>query len=219
MQESPEERITILVVNSRTFHEPGHPPMKHIPLAKLVTRLLTLAFLPVVWRVPVFALAGVAVGLGMLLVRVSEVSSYLSDHPRVCLNCHVMTPEYTTWARSSHRQVATCNDCHVPHDSLLRKYAFKAMDGLRHAAIFTLRREPQVIRALPASQQVIQENCRRCHARQLGGAAMLAHSGRRCADCHQTPHGDVQGLSTTPDVQVPHLAPILQLPSSGDTTP
>ena len=32
-------------------------------------------------------------------------------------------------------------DGHVPHDSFIRKYYFKASDGLRHATIFTLRKE------------------------------------------------------------------------------
>ncbi|HOF89710.1 MAG TPA: cytochrome c nitrite reductase small subunit, partial [Armatimonadota bacterium] len=161
---------------------------------------------------------GVAAGMGLLLVRVSEMPSYLSDDPRACINCHIMRPHYSTWEHSSHRQAATCNDCHVPHDSVIRTYAFKAKDGLRHAAIFTLRGEPQVIRATPASAAVIQENCVRCHERQLAHTS-LPGQGRACATCHDhVPHGDARSLSATPDALVPRLAPLLSRPS-GDATP
>ena len=57
-----------------------------------------------------------------------------------------MRSAYATWQHSSHRAVAGCNDCHVPQDNVLSKYYFKAKDGLRHATIFTMRAEPQVIK-------------------------------------------------------------------------
>ena len=60
-------------------------------------------------------LTGVIFGLGAYLVYVSKAYSYLSDDPKVCVNCHVMGPYYATWQHSSHKMVATCNDCHVPH--------------------------------------------------------------------------------------------------------
>lgn len=185
----------------------------------MLRTVLTLAFIPVGWRMPTFAMLGVAAGAGLLLLRVSEMPSYLSDNPRTCLNCHIMRPQYATWEHSSHRLNATCNDCHVPHDSVVRKYAFKAKDGMRHAAIFTLRREPQAIHALSASTAVIQQNCLRCHAAQLRGAFMLQQSGRFCTDCHDNvPHGDTRSLSATPDALVPPLEPLLTH-SSGDFVP
>lgn len=64
--------------------------------------------------------------------------SYVSDDPATCVNCHIMRPEYVTWHHSPHREHATCNDCHVPHDNVFRKYYFKGADGMRHATIFTL---------------------------------------------------------------------------------
>ena len=93
------------------------------------------------FRHKVFALAlvGVFVGLGAYLVYMSKAYSYLSDDPRVCINCHVMGPYYATWQHSSHAMRATCNDCHVPHNSIFSKYYFKASDGLRHSYVFTMR--------------------------------------------------------------------------------
>lgn len=172
--------------------------------------LLTLAFIPPGWRLPTFAMLGVAAGLGLLTVRISEMPSYLSDDPRACINCHIMRPQYATWEHSGHREVAVCNDCHVPHDSVLRKYAFKAKDGLRHAAIFTMRGEPQAIQATASSAAVIQANCLRCHQRQLRNAFLLTRSGRACTDCHpDIPHGDARSLSSTPNALVPRLTPLL----------
>lgn len=165
---------------------------------------------------PAFGMLGVMAGMGLLTVRVSEMPSYLSDSPRTCINCHIMTPEYTTWRHSSHATFTNCNDCHVPHDSLARKYAFKAKDGMRHATIFALRREPQVIEAHPASRQVIQANCRRCHARVIADIPSLSNGDRACTDCHSVPHGDVHSLASTPNMPSPHLPPVTLWPHNTD---
>ena len=41
--------------------------------------------------------------------------AYMTDDPQACANCHVMNEQYDGWIKSSHRSVAVCNDCHVPH--------------------------------------------------------------------------------------------------------
>jgi cytochrome c nitrite reductase small subunit len=124
------------------------------------------------------------------------------------MNCHVMTAEYVSWQHSSHAEAATCNDCHVPHDNALRKYAFKAKDGLWHATVFTMRWEPQVIRLSEGAVPVVEANCRRCHWGVVEGVAAGSHapSDLRCWDCHrEVPHGRVHGLATTPGVFQPRL--------------
>lgn len=162
-------------------------------------------------------LLGLAAGLALLVLHSSNAVSYLSDRPETCINCHVMVPQYVTWRNSSHRRVAVCNDCHVPHDSLLRKYAFKAADGARHSAVFTLRREPQVIRIKAAGRAVVQENCLRCHMDQvfavsagsIDDAAWKRGDGPLCWDCHrQVPHGRVHSLASTPNARAPRPAPV-----------
>lgn len=148
------------------------------------------------------------VGVGAYVAQVSQAASYLSDDPAACINCHVMIPQYSTWQRSSHARVAVCNDCHVPHDSLLSKYWFKAKDGSRHSLLFTLRRERQVIQAIPDSREVIQDNCVRCHIRTVETAVAPVHAdfSRACVDCHrEVPHGRVHSLSSTPHAAVPPL--------------
>lgn len=110
---------------------------------------------PRIWRPYATVLVAAIFGLGLYLVRLSNAASYLSDDPQACVNCHIMTPQYITWTRSSHREVAHCNDCHVPHNNIVNKYFFKAKDGAYHASVFTLRAEPQVIKALEPSIKVI----------------------------------------------------------------
>lgn len=167
---------------------------------------------PPQWQVAVIVVIGLLFGLVAVLFHVSRASSYLSDAPETCVNCHVMAPQYATWSKSAHREVATCNDCHVPQDNIFRHYFFKASDGLYHSTIFTLRIEPQVIRIREPGQRVVQENCVRCHidnihVTNLASARGDDHSyqeGFRCVDCHRaTPHGEINSLSAVPYEHVP----------------
>ncbi|MEW6702373.1 MAG: cytochrome c nitrite reductase small subunit [Bacteroidota bacterium] len=132
---------------------------------KIITHLIP----PLQWRFPVIVLFGIFAGLGFYLLHISNAVSYLSDDPKMCVNCHVMNPQYATWERGSHGRSVTCNDCHVPQNNFISKYLFKANDGLRHAAYFTLRWEPQVIRIKEDGKRAVQDNCIRCHS--TGGAS------------------------------------------------
>ncbi|MFD2568991.1 cytochrome c nitrite reductase small subunit [Pseudotenacibaculum haliotis] len=165
------------------------------------------------WRkVAVFFIA-VIVGLGAFMAKESEVVSYMSDNPQACVNCHVMTPVYNSWMHSSHRQWTTCNDCHVPHNNTLNKYYFKAKDGLFHATIFTLRKEPEVMFMREASEEVVQDNCIRCHIQNVTQTKYDGYiedhrenrTERKCWSCHQeVPHGSIHGISTVKN----NIAPI-----------
>ncbi len=177
-------------------------------------KLLRLLIPPPRWRLPVAVALGAFFGLAAYVVKISNAHSYLSDAPETCINCHVMYPQYATWNHSSHREVATCNDCHVPQTSFLAKYSFKAMDGLRHSTIFTLRLEPQVIQIKEAGKAVVQANCLRCHdflnqnVDTYGVTLEMADhdQGKLCWECHrEVPHGRVGGLSSTPRALVPQV--------------
>ena len=167
---------------------------------------------------PIIIVGGIISGLLCYTVYMSRAFSYLSDDPSACVNCHIMTPYYQTWMHSSHAQWANCNDCHVPHNNVINKYAFKAQDGLYHAAVFTMRAEPQAIRAKQASSQVIMNNCIRCHTQlntEFVNTGMIDYvqaqngAGKACWDCHtQVPHGKQSSLNLTPN------APTTPLPKS-----
>jgi cytochrome c nitrite reductase small subunit len=164
------------------------------------------------WKLPVLIASSVFTGLFLFSVYISNAPAYLGNDPKTCVNCHIMAPQYTTWYHSSHREKTNCNDCHVPHNNVLNKYFFKAKDGLRHATIFTLRKEPQVIFIKDASREVVHKNCIRCHGTLITDSRLLAYNRetfdfrmeRKCWECHrETPHGRVNSLSSVPYARVP----------------
>ncbi len=168
------------------------------------------------WKIPALIITGIIIGLTVFILYISNAVSYLSEKPETCINCHVMVPQYSTWGHSSHREVATCNDCHVPHNNTANKYFFKAKDGLRHATIFTLRKEPQVIFIKDAGKKVVHDNCIRCHSRLLTDSKLDTQTKfkhydkteRECWDCHrEVPHGRVNSLSSSPYARIPVNSP------------
>ncbi|MDO9512752.1 MAG: cytochrome c nitrite reductase small subunit [Bacteroidales bacterium] len=180
----------------------------------MIKKLLQWLIPPPAWQRPVIIAGGIFTGLAVFVFYVSNAASYLSEDPKTCINCHVMNPQFATWFHSSHREVASCTDCHVPHDNVFRKYYFKAQDGMRHATIFTMRTEPQVIQIKEAGQRVVKENCIRCHTPLLENAAMNSwnphftqdRTERSCWECHrEIPHGRVKSLSATPNAMVPDM--------------
>jgi cytochrome c nitrite reductase small subunit len=169
-------------------------------------------------RFPFIILCGILLGLVLVIFRISNAFSYLSDSPQACMNCHVMTTQYATWQHSSHTQSAICNDCHVPHDNIFRKYYFKANDGLRHSFMFTFNLDPQVIRIHDVGKEVVQENCIRCHSNLVESVSIGSISLNKskhgevklCWDCHrEVPHGRVSSQASTPFAIVPSLEPVL----------
>ncbi|MBM4027483.1 MAG: cytochrome c nitrite reductase small subunit [Planctomycetes bacterium] len=172
-----------------------------------VLSIVTLAGLPRTLQIGIYSLAGVALGMALVLARITNAGSYLSDDPQTCINCHVMTHAYASWQRGSHGHAAVCVDCHVPHDHLVARYAFKAWDGLRHSYVFTMRTEPQVLELSAAAVPVVQTNCVRCHADQLEMVRLAETQERRCWDCHQNIHGEVRSLSGSPPELRPSLPP------------
>lgn len=170
-----------------------------------IKRFLTLSSLSRKWQIAVYISVGIVIGLAVVVSRIANAASYLSDAPETCMNCHVMTDAYATWQRGSHGQVAVCNDCHVPHSNTVAKFAFKATDGLKHSYVFTLRKEPQVLQLSNGAVPVVQDNCLRCHSNQFAMIRLAASSERKCWDCHNNIHGSVRSLSSSPNVLRPQL--------------
>lgn len=171
---------------------------------------------PEKWKIPVILLLAILCGFISYAVYLSKFTSYLGEDPKTCVNCHIMAPQYATWSHSSHYNHATCNDCHVPHNNIFNKYYFKAKDGMRHAAIFTIRGEPQVIQIKKVSKDAVQKNCERCHEHLINNDIVKKSTehkvykpiaaDRYCWDCHkEVPHGKVNSLSSTPNARVPLL--------------
>ena len=108
-------------------------------------------------------LIGIALGLGAYTFGYAKGASYLSTDPAVCANCHIMQEHFDAWQRSSHRQVATCSDCHMPHD-LVSKYLTKASNGFWHSVAFTTGWFPDPLQIKPHNRRIAERACRDCHA-------------------------------------------------------
>jgi len=162
-------------------------------------------------KILLLVVLGVVCGLGALFMHLLRAHTYIADDPAACINCHIMTPYYATWSHSSHGRDATCNDCHVPHSSILAKYGFKMMDGLKHTAYFVTHSERQAIMAEEASAKVIMDNCIRCHTQlnqefvktgRIDYMMAQAGEGKVCWDCHRNvPHGGMNSLMSTPGAE------------------
>jgi cytochrome c nitrite reductase small subunit len=135
----------------------------------------------------VFAvLFGILLGAGGWTAHYSEATSYLSNDPRACVNCHIMREQYDGWQKAGHHTAATCNDCHVPQ-GLARKYVSKAENGFWHSKGFTLQDFHEPIRIRPHNRQTVNSNCRRCHAALVDD---IHPGGVDCIHCHlQVGHG------------------------------
>jgi len=143
------------------------------------------------------AIAAIPFGLGGFTFMYAEGLSYLSPDPKACVNCHIMRPEYDSWQKASHHNVAVCVDCHLPH-SLLPKYIAKADNGFRHSKGFTLQDFHEPIMITEKNKRILQENCLACHdqmVHDLVPGATFAIDVVYCVHCHRSVgHGDSVGL-------------------------
>jgi cytochrome c nitrite reductase small subunit len=136
----------------------------------------------------IFALLiGTLVGLGAYTFLYAKGYSYLTNDPQACTNCHVMRAEYDGWIKSSHKNVAACNDCHTPHN-LIGKYAVKASNGFFHSFYFTTGWYPDNIEITKTDHKVTEAQCRRCHenitAAIDGNVVHGKAEGLQCTRCH-----------------------------------
>ena len=146
-------------------------------------------------------LAGAVIGVGGYTFIYAKGYSYISNDPTACTNCHVMRSQYDGWVKSSHRNAATCNDCHTPHN-FAGKYAVKARNGFFHSFYFTTGLFPDNIQITASSKEVTEQACRHCHSEIT--TAIDAHrsdSGISCTRCHNS----VGHSESTAMLHLPHL--------------
>lgn len=130
-------------------------------------------------------MTGVLIGVGAFTFGYGQGASYLSNNPQACANCHVMQGHLDSWQKSSHRHVAVCNDCHLPHHPI-GKWITKGDNGFFHSLAFTLENFDEPIKIKPRNRRVTQAACLHCHADfvhpilpdESGGEALS------CVHCH-----------------------------------
>lgn len=127
--------------------------------------------------------------------------SYMSDDPKVCVNCHIMRDQFDGWQKGSHHAAASCNDCHLPQGNLAKKLFVKASNGYHHSKAFTFQDFQEPIRIKPGNAEVLENNCLRCHGELTahitahGALGVPTDPARKadlygCAGCHaEVGHG------------------------------
>lgn len=145
----------------------------------------------------IFVLLSIFSGIALYTFRYAEGLSYFSSDPKACVNCHIMKPQYDSWQKASHHGVASCVDCHLPHD-FFPKYLAKADNGYHHSKGFTLQDFPEPIRITPRNSKILQENCLRCHDSMVHGLSLVTRDDPQavqCVHCHRSVgHGDKIGM-------------------------
>lgn len=115
---------------------------------------------------------GIRSGTGLFTFHYGEGLSYFSKDPEACVNCHIMRPQFESWQKASHHGVATCVDCHLPHQ-FLGKWFAKAENGFWLSKGFTLQdfQEPIVLRE--NNKVILNANCINCHSELLLKSSMV----------------------------------------------
>lgn len=135
----------------------------------------------------IFVLAGIAffvIGMALFTFVRAEGSSYLSDDPAACANCHVMREQYEAWHHSSHARVATCNDCHSPHENVVSKFVAKGFNGFNHSFAFTFNTYEEVITITEYNEDIVNNSCLYCHQDFVSAIAPDHHDAPNCTTCH-----------------------------------
>ena len=131
---------------------------------------------------------GLAVGVGLYTFVYAKGYSYMSNDPMACANCHVMQEQYDGWQKASHHTVATCNDCHTPHN-FFGKYYVKASNGFWHSYYFTTDTFHEPIQIRGSNLEVAEQSCRYCH-QQMVESITVSHRDTdmesvSCIRCHR----------------------------------
>ena len=130
---------------------------------------------------------GLAIGIGGYTFLYAKGSSYLTNDPSACANCHIMQDYYDAWIKSSHRSVAVCNDCHTPN-GFVAKYATKASNGFWHSFAFTSGRFPDPLRIKPHNREITEQACRKCHSEIVDAIETPQEDSPQlsCIRCHSS---------------------------------
>mgnify|MGYP001253631802 CR=1 FL=1 len=142
----------------RTIENPEPDPPTEAAASTRRGLLAQIGFLPIAATI----VLGMLAGIGTFTFGYGKGAAYLSNDPAACANCHVMQDHFNSWQNSSHKNVATCNDCHLSHHPI-GKWIVKADNGFFHSLAFTTGDFPDPIRIKQRNRRVTQHACLYCH--------------------------------------------------------
>lgn len=95
------------------------------------------------------------IGFVLLVVFFAFMFSY-STRPEFCRSCHIMEPYYRAWETSTHKEYATCVDCHYPKGAGILPQKTRALSQVVQYVTRTYRPRP---RAEVPDKNCLQEGC------------------------------------------------------------
>lgn len=136
---------------------------------------------------------GVVLGIGVLAGTSYVVG--ITDQRPFCATCHLMEPQAITHKLSTHANVS-CNECHLPQGDFIGHYLYKAYTGVNDVAVNTFGAPALPITSTAKMKDIIDANCRRCHAGTNRNVASM-EAKPYCTDCHRNvPHMRTKPIST-----------------------
>lgn len=132
---------------------------------------------------------GSILGAGSFTFYYAQGGSYFSNDSKSCANCHIMQDHYAAWSKSSHKNVAQCNDCHSPPGGEVEKLYCKGMNGFHHSAAFTLGTHQDQLTITDFNREITERSCRKCHADINHGIEVISqtnHEKMSCIRCHNS---------------------------------
>jgi cytochrome c nitrite reductase small subunit len=134
------------------------------------------------WSLKYLLIIGlVGVGIGAFLMFGPPKLLARSETPDFCSSCHVMESQYEAWFHEGAHRRINCVDCHLPHHNIGAHYLWKSIDGMKDVVVFYSGRVPETIKASEHAQEVLQDNCIRCHT----ATVEKIDNERQCWSCHR----------------------------------
>ena len=97
------------------------------------------------YKVFVIIISGFWLEFFLLIIYVGNATSYLSDKPETCINCHVMYTQYASWRISSNERTQTSNTCHFPKNNIFKKNKVARLKA-RYAKKVNKKAEPKTVK-------------------------------------------------------------------------
>ena len=97
-----------------------------------------------------------------------------------------MKENYNSWQAGSHKNAATCQDCHAPHDNVIAWLYSEADNGFWHSLKFTTGIYPENIKIRDHNLEIAEHSCLVCHQQTVSEiAGTRAHTDQiSCTRCH-----------------------------------
>ncbi len=129
----------------------------------------------------------VGVVLGVSALAASQYVIKRTNDRAFCASCHVMLPASVSHKTSLHANLA-CNDCHLPHGSVVNYVWTKAKLGATDIYLNATGNYDLPIMSTTDMKGIIQDNCIRCHTMTNKNVAVMMAKDS-CVSCHRNvPH-------------------------------